>query len=97
MSRIQLRFLANFIINNNLFAYWYVRNRNSRNCSPAYGSRSPGGLSSIDVRADQPSSSPYLTINRAVIVQSGLDAIITTNDRIPTDGSGGAFGYGSYF
>ncbi len=53
-----------------------------------------GGLSSIDVRAHQPSSSPYLTINRAVIVQSGLDAIITTNDRIPTDGSGGAFGYG---
>lgn len=27
-------------------------------------------------------------------MQSGLDAIITTNDRIPTDGSGGAFGYG---
>jgi hypothetical protein len=27
-------------------------------------------------------------------VQSGLNAIITTNGRIPTDGSGGAFGYG---
>jgi hypothetical protein len=53
-----------------------------------------GGLSSINVRAQQPSSSPYLTINRAIIVQSGLNAIISTNGRIPTDGSGGAFGYG---
>jgi hypothetical protein len=53
------------------------------------------GLS--NVKAHQPATQnplpPYLTINRAVIRQEGLDAVIHTNGIIPKDGSGGAFGY----
>ncbi|PWU80438.1 MAG: hypothetical protein DLM72_12265 [Candidatus Nitrosopolaris wilkensis] len=36
----------------------------------------------------------YLTINTALVQSSGLNAILRTNGIIPTDGSGGAFGYG---
>jgi hypothetical protein len=41
------------------------------------------------------STSPgYLTINTALVQTSVLNAILRTNGVIPTDGSGGAFGYG---
>jgi hypothetical protein len=40
------------------------------------------------------SSPGYLIINQAIVQTSGLNAILHTNGVIPTDGSGGAFGYG---
>ena len=36
----------------------------------------------------------YLIINNAIVQSAGLNAILRTNGVIPTDGSGGAFGYG---
>lgn len=39
-------------------------------------------------------SPSYLIINTAIIQSAGLGALIQTNGIIPTDGSGGAFGYG---
>jgi hypothetical protein len=39
-------------------------------------------------------SPSYLIINTAIIQSAGLGALLQTNGIIPTDGSGGAFGYG---
>jgi hypothetical protein len=36
----------------------------------------------------------YRIINNAIVQSAGLTALLQTNGRIPTDGSGGAFGYG---
>lgn len=36
----------------------------------------------------------YLIINNAIVQSAGLNAVLRTNGVIPTDGSGGAFGYG---
>jgi hypothetical protein len=36
----------------------------------------------------------YLIINNAIVQSAGLGALIQTKGIIPTDGSGGAFGYG---
>src|SRR5207245_2621217 len=50
-----------------------------------------GVFSTANVNASPP---PYLVINQAIVQTSGLNAILRTNGAIPTDGSGGAFGYG---
>jgi hypothetical protein len=62
---------------------------------------SVGAFSTLNANA-QPVTPPntaltsagYLIINQALVQSSGLNAILRTNGVIPTDGSGGAFGYG---
>jgi hypothetical protein len=63
------------------------------------GAQGPFSTANPDAQLNmQPSiaqSSPgYLIINQALVQTSGLNAIFRTNAIIPTDGSGGAFGYG---
>jgi hypothetical protein len=48
----------------------------------------------IPVNTALASTGGYFTIKRAIVNTAGLTAVLQTDGKIPTDGSGGAFGYG---